>query len=147
MPGRNFEALNASLELSDALAPDPKRVVLAIFAAVSANDFQALEAYFTADAELHIYGFPASEGSWLGRENVLRAIESNFAMITDQHPRIESIVQQEHALALRMSETGTLKAGSHRYEAHGVTWFTFEGSRVKKIEEFFHSVVGASAVD
>lgn len=143
MSERNFDSLNATLENSRSDGPDPKGVVLAILAAIGANDFQALHAHFTADAELHIHGFPASEGSWRGRQHVVKAIESNFGMIAEQHPRIVSMVHTGEVLALRLHETGLLKADARRYESDGVIWFTFEGAQIKRIEEFFHTVPGA----
>jgi hypothetical protein len=142
MPERNFVAISSTLEGTGNPVPDPQKVVLAILAAIGANDFEALRPHFTADAELHIYGFPASEGSWRGREHVLKAIESNFGMIAEQHPQIESMVHQDSILALRVHEIGRQKSNSVRYEANGVIWFTFEGAQVKRIEEFFHSVLG-----
>ena len=141
MPGRDFKALTSTLENSFTSLQDPQQVVLAILAAIGANDFQALQTHFTPGTELRIHGFPASEGSWRVRHDVLKAIESNFGMITEQQPRIESMVQQDNVLAIRLHETGLLKSNSRRYEANGVIWFTFEGSRVKRIEEFFHSVL------
>ena len=67
---------------------------------------------------------------------------SNFGMITEQHPQIEGIVHQDQVLAIRVHETGLLKADSRRYEANGVIWFTLEGAQIKRIEEFFHTVFG-----
>ncbi len=141
MPDRDFAAFTTKIENSHTPVRDPQRVVLAILAAVNANDFEGLHAHFTADAELHIHGFPASEGTWRGRENVVKAIQSNFGMITEQRPEVESIVHQHDALAIRVHETGLLKSGSRRYEANGVIWFTFDGEQVRRIEEFFHTVI------
>ncbi len=141
MPERDFAAFSATIENSRTSVQDPQRVVVAILAAIDANDFETLHAHFTADAELHIYGFPASEGSWRGRQDVVKAIESNFGMITEQKPHIESVLCQDEVLAIRVHETGLLKSVSRRYEANGVIWFTFEGGQVKRIDEFFHTVL------
>ncbi len=141
MPDRDFAGVHSTIEKSQTPVQGPQQVVLAIYAAVAADNFEALQAHFTADAELHIYGFPASEGSWIGREQVLRAVQSNFAMITDQRLEITAIVQQDQVLAVRVHETGQLKADLRRYESNGVIWFTFEGLQVKRVEEFFHSVL------
>ncbi|MBL8179734.1 MAG: nuclear transport factor 2 family protein, partial [Bryobacterales bacterium] len=39
-------------------------------------------------------------------------------------------------IAVRLHETGVLKATGEGYEVRGVLWFTFEDMHVRRIDEF-----------
>ena len=68
------------------------------------------------------------------------AITANFAKITEQVPEIESMIQQDDSIALVLRENGKLVEDGQPYRIRGVMWFEFESAKVKRIEEFLHSV-------
>jgi hypothetical protein len=86
-------------------------VLLAILGAIGAKDFESLHKHFTSDIELNIHGFTPVDGSWRGAAD-----------------------------AVLLHETGRLNADGGRYEVRGAIWYTFEGSQIKRIEEFLHTV-------
>jgi|ERR1700722_4746625 hypothetical protein len=50
---------------------DPQTVLHAAYAAIIRGDFDALGESMTDDVELNICGFPATDGSWRGRNDVI----------------------------------------------------------------------------
>src|SRR5689334_4244469 len=102
MSVHNFAGMVATIEAAPVTVPEHQSIVLAIFGAVAAGDFHALQKYFTADTELRIYGFGPFNGSWSGREDVLAAITTNFGKLASQTPVIEAMLDQGDSLAIRI---------------------------------------------
>lgn len=140
MNDRYFATAEASVRTASTLAADQQEVLLAVTRAIATSDFESLRQCFTEDIELHIHGLPSIDGSWRGREEVIPAIASNFGKITEQRPEIESTIQQGNVVAMLFRETGRFKSDRRRYQARCVLWYTFEGTQIKRVEEFVHMV-------
>lgn len=97
---------------------------------------KALETYFTKDIELHIHGFAPIDGSWVGRANVIAAATHNFQKLAQQEPQIETMVEQDDQIVWLLLESGYLRENGQRYEVRGVIWWTFEGTQIRRVEEF-----------
>jgi len=141
MPERDFAVMQAALHVAEKPKYHHRNVVVEILTAVAANDFDSLTQHFSDDAELHIHGFPNIDGVWRGQKQVIAGIAENFGKLIQQKPMVESIIHQDGALAIRLEETGVYKASGRRYHLRGVIWFTFDGSRVSRIEEFLQTVI------
>lgn len=120
---------------------DCKAVLQQVTTAIEQNNFSVLPQYLADDVELHIYGIPAMSGSWKGRSAVVAAIESNFGLVTEQNPRVEGFLHDCSSSAVLLRETGRFRASGRRYEIRGVAWYTFEGSLIKRVDEFMTSVL------
>jgi ketosteroid isomerase-like protein len=140
MSVRDFSAFETSLKAAPVPVPSHREVLVSVFAAVARGDFEALHHCLTDDIELRIHGFPPFNGLWKGIQDVVPAITANFAKITEQVPEIESMIQQDATIALVLRETGRLIEDDQAYRIRGVMWFEFEAAKVKRIEEFLHSV-------
>ena len=133
----------ARIEAAQDAVPEHRGIVLSIFSAIAAGDFQALTQHFTSDAELNIYGFGPFNGCWCGREDVLAAITTNFGKLASQTPVIEAMADQGDSFAIRIDESGLLKPDHRPYHLRGVIWFTFKGQQVQRIHEFLHDEMAA----
>jgi ketosteroid isomerase-like protein len=136
MNDRDFDAVKSAVQLAPIAAAGQQEVLLAVITAIGANDIESLYQYFTDDAELHIHGFPAMDGSWRGRKEVVAAVAVNFGKITEQKPEIEAMIHQGESIAMLIHETGRLKPDGRGYEVRGVIWYTFQGAQLRRVEEF-----------
>ena len=141
MSDRDFTAVKSTIQSAQFHVTDHQEVLLSVITAIGSNDIESLHQHFTDDAELHIHGFPGMDGSWRSRNEVLAAIAGNFGKITEQKPEIEAMIHQDEAIAMLIRETGRLKADGRRYEARGVIWYTFQGARLRRIEEFVRTAI------
>jgi ketosteroid isomerase-like protein len=116
-------------------AGDPQAALHALYNAVVQGDFHLFAELVTEDVELHICGFGPLNGSWRGRDDVVSATRSNFALLSDQRPQIESMISQGDRVAVLMRESGVLRADQRTYSLRGVQWFTFEAGKLKRIDE------------
>lgn len=82
------------------------------------------------------------DGAWRGRKEVVEAIEANFAKVSNQKTLVESLIQQNDSIVMRVRETGQWTESRKLYEFRGVLWFTFEGSLIKQVEEFLTDTQG-----
>jgi ketosteroid isomerase-like protein len=114
-------------------------VILAVLAAVAADDKQALAQNLTEDAELEIHGFAPFEGVWRKRDAFITATLDNFAKLVDQKTRVEALVEQGEQVVLLLTETGRLKTTGESYNLRGVLWWSFSGGKLSRVEEFLHS--------
>jgi ketosteroid isomerase-like protein len=116
-------------------ASDPQAALHALYSAVIQGDFHRFAELVTEDVELHICGFGPMDGNWRGRGDVVAATQKNFALLSGQQPRIESMISQGDRVAVLIHESGVLKADQRSYSLRGVQWFTFEGGKLKRIDE------------
>jgi ketosteroid isomerase-like protein len=49
----------------------------AVYDAIIKGDFEAIGEFMTDDVELNICGFPATDGNWRGRNDVIAAARKN----------------------------------------------------------------------
>jgi ketosteroid isomerase-like protein len=139
MAERDFAAVLTAIKYSPAAPAAHQEVLHVVVSAIAANDMKALESYFTEDIELHIHGFAPLDGSWSGRDSVIAAATSNYQKLAEQSPQIETMIEQGDNVVWLLLESGHLKENGQRYEARGVIWWTFQGTRICRVEEFLHS--------
>jgi ketosteroid isomerase-like protein len=110
-------------------------VLHAAFDAIIQGNFDAFGERVTDDVELHINGFGALDGSWRGRAEVIAATRRNFAQVGEQKPEIESMIAEGERIAVLLREKGIFQSNGQPYSVRGVEWFTFAGSKIKRIDE------------
>ncbi len=137
MPDRDFTGFKE--KLAESPIAETQGVLLAVLQAIGTGNFAALPQYLTDDVELHIHGFPALDGRWLGCPAVVAATASNYAKVTDQKPQIRAMVAQGEEIALRFHETGRLVESNDSYDLDVVLWCTFVDGKIRRIEEFIIS--------
>jgi len=125
---------------SDPSSNDPQTVLHAAYAAIISGDFDALGDSMTDDVELNICGFPATDGNWRGRNDVVAAARRNFAQIENQQPEIESMISHGDSIAVLLRESGVLKTTKQAYSIRGVQWFTFQNGKIRKIDQIAASI-------
>jgi ketosteroid isomerase-like protein len=118
---------------------DPQAVLHTMYDAVIQGNFEALGESLTDDAELHIHGFGAMDGSWRGRKDVVAAARKNFALVDSQQPAIERIISQGDSIVVLLAETGVLKASGQAYSIRAVQWFTFNQGKIQRIDQIVAS--------
>ena len=147
MSERDFSAVQVALrpDLKDLSSSDPQAVLIAMLLAIGEGRFADLAQHFTDDTELHIYGFPAINGSWHGVAAVVAAMAANFSLISQQKSTVEGMIRQGDALAIKIRETGKLTGGHSThlspYLATGVIWFTFFEGKIRRVEEYLQVVL------
>jgi ketosteroid isomerase-like protein len=130
----------AGSSAADASPNDPQTVLRAAYAAIIRGDFDALGESMTDDVELNICGFPAIDGGWRGRNDVVAAARKNYAQIENQQPEIEAMISQADTIAMLLRESGVLKSTKQAYSIRGVQWFTFADGKIKKVDQIVASI-------
>jgi ketosteroid isomerase-like protein len=125
---------------TDASSGDPQTVLQAAYAAIIQSDFHALGDSMTDDVELNICGFPATDGNWCGRNDVIAAARRNYAQIENQQPEIEAMISDGDSIAVLLRERGVLKSTRLAYSIRGVQWFTFADGKIKKVDQIVASI-------
>jgi ketosteroid isomerase-like protein len=125
---------------SDASPNDPQTVLHAAYAAIIRGDFDALGESMTDDVELNICGFPATDGNWRGRNDVVAAARKNYSKIENQQPEIEAMISHGDSIAVLIRESGVLKSTKQAYSIRGVQWFTFADGKIRKIDQIAASI-------
>jgi ketosteroid isomerase-like protein len=125
---------------------DPQTVLHASFDAIIQGNFEVFGESLTDDVELNVRGFGALDGTWRGRDEVVAATRKNFALLSNQKPEIEGMISQGESVAVLLRESGIYKSSGQTYSVRGVQWFTFEGGRIKKIDEII-AATGASLTE
>jgi len=118
-------------------------VLHAVVSAIAANDMKALEPFFTEDIELCIRGFAPIDDSWRGRDSVIAAATRNFQKLAQQDPQVETMIEQDDNIVWLLRESGYIKENAQSYEARGVIWWNFEGTQIRRVEQFLHSTLPA----
>jgi ketosteroid isomerase-like protein len=119
---------------------DPKTVLHAAFDAIIQGNYDVFGESVTDDVELSIRGFGGMEGTWRGRDEVVAATRTNFAMLLEQKPEIESMIAEGDRIAVLLRENGILKSNGQAYSIRGVQWFTFADGKISKIDEIVASI-------
>jgi ketosteroid isomerase-like protein len=130
----------ARLAATDASSSDPQTVLHAAYDAIIRGDFDGLGEFMTDDVELNICGFPATDGNWRGRKDVIAAARKNYAQLESQQPAIEGMISQGDSIAVLMRESGVLKSTGEAYSIRGVQWFTFADGKISKIDQIAASI-------
>jgi ketosteroid isomerase-like protein len=117
-------------------------ILLAAFDAIVRSDFDSFGEFLTDDVELRIAGSGLFDGMWSGREQVLQAVRANYSKLADQKPEIEAIVSDGDNIALRLHESGMLKADGRTYRLRGVQWFTFADGKIRFIDQIITPLDG-----
>ena len=113
-----------------------QEILMTTLNALAAGDPGPAELNLADDVELHIHGSVHFDGSWRGKRAVIAAAQKNYASVTNQKPEVLAIIQQEGAIAVRIRETGVLKTDSSHYTAEAILWYTFEGAKIKRVDQF-----------
>jgi ketosteroid isomerase-like protein len=92
------------------------------------------------NVELHICGFGPLDGTWRGRDEVVAATRRNFALVASQKPEVESMISQGDSVVVLLRESGAFKSSRQTYSVRAVQWFTFEGGKIRKIDEIVASI-------
>jgi len=137
MESRDLSGVESAFQVTAAESSSLKPVLAKILNAIKHDDFAAIAEHLTEQVELHIAGFQAMDGSWRGRERVLEAMAANFGQITEQKPETEALIEQGNRIAMLIRESGRWKESGNSYSVRGVIWWTFEGNRLTRVEEFF----------
>ena len=116
-------------------AAEPKAILHDVYSAVIRGDFNALRAAVAEDVELIISGFAPFAGSWRGQEEVLKAIQANFANAKDQQPTMEGMVAGGDTVAVMLRETGAVADTGQPYNLRAVQWFTFKSGKIARIDQ------------
>jgi ketosteroid isomerase-like protein len=125
---------------SDPSSSDSQTVLHAAYAAIIRGDFDALGESMTDDVELNICGFPATDGNWRGRNDVITAARRNYAQVENQQPEIEAMISHGESIAVLLRESGVLKSSGQAYSIRGVQWFTFADGKIRKIDQIAASI-------
>ena len=91
------------------------------------------------DVELTICGFPAINGNWRGRHDVVAAAKKNYGRLESRQPAIEGMISQGESIAVLIRESGVLKSTGQAYSVRGVQWFTF-ADEIRKIDQIAASI-------
>lgn len=119
---------------------DPQTILRGVYAAIIDGDFDALDKWFADDVEFSMCGFSPIDGTWRGREEVLRAARRNYAIATDQKSEVDGMISEGPCVAVLLRENGTLKSSGQPYSIRGVHWFTFADGKIKRIDGIAASV-------
>jgi ketosteroid isomerase-like protein len=120
----------------------PHTVLHAAFDAIMQGDYDAFGDFVTEDVVLTISGFAVMNGTWRGRNEVVSAARENFALLGEQKPEILEMISQGDRIAVLLRENGIYKSNGRAYRVRGVQWFTFEGGKIKKIDEIIAECPG-----
>jgi ketosteroid isomerase-like protein len=118
----------------------PQAILRSVYAAIIDGDFDALDKWFDDDVEFSMCGFGPINGTWRGRQEVLRATRRNYAMVTGQQSEIDGMISEGPCVAVLLRESGTLKSSGQAYSIRGVHWFTFADGKIKKIDGIAASI-------
>jgi ketosteroid isomerase-like protein len=121
---------------------DPQAVLHKAFEAVIGGNFDAFRDSLTDNVEMNISGFGPLDGNWRGRDEVVAATRSNFALLANQKPEIESMISQGDRVAVLLRESGVFKSNGQPYSVRGVQWFTFANGKIAKIDEIIATHAG-----
>jgi ketosteroid isomerase-like protein len=117
-------------------APDRKRGVLAeVYGAIIRGDFERYGSFLADDVELVIRGCARMAGHWRGRDEVVEATRRNFGQLEGQKPEVDSMIADGDVVAVLIQETGVFRQDKRSYRYRCAQWFTFEGDRIRRIEE------------
>lgn len=110
-------------------------VLLSIYGAAVSGDYAAMAEHFTDDIELRIAGCGPLDGHWEGRSQVAAATEANFKSVGNQNPEMERMLVQGDSIVVLLHETGVFRESGKSYRSRVVQWFTFEGQKVKRVDQ------------
>jgi ketosteroid isomerase-like protein len=119
---------------------DPQAILRSVYAAIIDGDFDALDKWFTDDVEFNMCGFGPINGTWRGRQEVLKATHRNYAILNGQQSEIDGTISEGPCVAVLLRESGTLKSSGQAYSIRGVHWFTFADGKIKKIDGIAASI-------
>ena len=136
----DFAHVQASIKTAPISADDHRATLDGVMAAISAGDFDSLRQHLAHDVELHIHGFPSMDCAEKGCSSVISRIKSNFAQVFDQKPQVEAFIHSGDSAAMLFRETGIHRLTGQPYDCRVVIWYTFEHDKLKRIEEFVHSL-------
>ena len=121
------------------------RCIQLLYHAIARGAFSESLELTTDDFVLEILGPRQSpfNGRWEGRDNVLAAMQRNFALVEEQLPAIQSVVAQGDIVIIVARETGRMTDSSGNYDVHWVQEFSFADGRLRQIRQI---IDGGSAI-
>jgi ketosteroid isomerase-like protein len=107
---------------------------------ISENRFEEVRPMLSEDVELDIHGFGPWCGSWRGADSAAATLERNFMMVTNQRPRITSLIVDGEHLAVQVEESGVFVEAETNYSIRGLMWCQFRDGKLLRFEEHVVSV-------
>jgi ketosteroid isomerase-like protein len=129
------DTILSTVSAAASAAQDPLVTLHGIYDAIIKGDFVRMGEFMTDDVELSICGFPAIDGNWRGRNDVVAAARNNYGQLETQQPEIEGMISQGNSIAVLIRESGVLKSTKEAYSVRAVQWFTFQNGKIKKIDQ------------
>jgi ketosteroid isomerase-like protein len=103
--------------------------------AITEGNYDVFGDALAEDAEMEILGTGPMDGLWRGGEAIVAALRSNFALLDEQEPEMEKMLAHDNYVVVLLRERGVFKADQRPYEYRAVIWYTFDGGRIKRIDE------------
>jgi hypothetical protein len=116
---------------------DNVRLLQSVYQAISRGDIQAFMDMLAEDIDLEILG-PLTVpflGSWRGRQQVTEAVRTNFAMVQEQQPELQSVVAQGDTVVAVGRERGRYSETGLEYDVQWVQFHTFRGGMLSRIRQ------------
>jgi ketosteroid isomerase-like protein len=113
------------------------RLLQSVYQAIARGDIQAFMEMLAEDIDLEIVG-PLTVpflGSWHGRRQVTEAVRTNFAMVQDQQPELQSVVAQGDTVVAVGRERGRYCETGQEYDVQWVQFHTFKGGMLSRIRQ------------
>lgn len=122
------------------------RLLQSVYQAIGRGDLQAFMDLLAEDVDLEIVG-PLTVpflGSWRGRQQVTDAVRTNFAMVQEQQPVLQSVVAQGDTVVAVGHERGRYSETGQEYDIHWVQFHTFKGGMLSRIRQLVAESRGGS---
>jgi ketosteroid isomerase-like protein len=119
------------------LETDNVRRLQSVYQAIALGDIDAFMDMLTEDIDLEIVGPPTVPflGSWRGRQQVTEAVRTNFAMVQEQQPELQSVVAQGDTVVAVGRERGRYSETGQEYDVQWVQFHTFKGGMLSCIRQ------------
>lgn len=113
------------------------RVVERVYGSIAGDDFASLADHMAEDVTLEIIGPPGAlfTGTHRGRDQVIEATRSNFALLQDQRPEVLSVAARGDTVVVVGKEVGRFRATGIDYEVYWMQVFTLRERKVTSIRE------------
>ncbi len=118
------------------------------YRAIARGDFAAFIATLSEHITYTIVGpkdIPIS-GSWHGKDNVVPALERNFAYFAQQQSNVQQVVAQGDLVVVIGHETGIYKPTNRPYDLEWVQIFTIKRKKLVKFKQIYDTAAVLSAI-
>jgi ketosteroid isomerase-like protein len=128
------------------LEADNVRRLQEMYRAIARGDFAAATGVMTGDVELQIFGAAGFDfvKKARGPEQMLTALQTNFAQLEDQRPELLTLVAQGNTVVVIGRERGRHRPTGKPYDLHWVLQFEFRDGKISRVREFTDKSAPAS---